>query len=56
MRDLLSLFSAARCAARAINKEAGVVAGVLRQLDALALAHPQGATLLADIRKAAAGE
>jgi len=46
---------AAYRAARAINKEAGVVGRVVRLLDALALAHPQGAEVLSAVR-AAAGE
>ena len=43
-------------AARAINKDAGVVARVVRLLDALALAVPDGAELSAEARKAASGE
>ena len=48
--------SAAYRAARAINKDAGIVGRVLRLLDALALAHPQGAEMLAAVRAAAVGE
>jgi hypothetical protein len=42
--------------ARTINRDAGVVARVIRQLDALARAHPNGPALLAEARLAAAGE
>jgi len=42
--------------ARTINRDAGVVARVVRQLDALAREHPNGPTLLAEARRAAAGE
>jgi hypothetical protein len=42
-------------AARAINKDAGYVARVLRLLDGLAAADPQGAEKLAEARKAAEG-
>ena len=47
---------AAYRAARAIDKDAGIVGRVLRLLDALASAHPQGAEMLAAVRAAAAGE
>ncbi len=43
-------------AARAINKDAGIVARVVRLLDALALAMPDGAETLAEARKVASGE
>ena len=43
-------------AARAINKDAGIVARVVRLLDALVLADPQGAEKLAEARRAASGE
>ncbi|MBM3129758.1 MAG: tetratricopeptide repeat protein [Chloroflexi bacterium] len=43
-------------AARAINKDAGIVARVVRLLDALALVHPNGKEILAEARKAASGE
>ncbi|MBI4788049.1 MAG: hypothetical protein HY782_13505 [Chloroflexi bacterium] len=46
---------AAYRAARAINKDAGIVARVVRLLDALALADAQGAEKLAGARKAVAG-
>jgi tetratricopeptide (TPR) repeat protein len=41
-------------AARAINRDSGIVARVLRLFDALALADPDGG--LAEVRRAAAGE
>ena len=47
---------AAYRAERAINKDAGIVGRVLRLLDALASAHPQGAEVLSAVRAAAAGE
>ena len=47
---------AAYRAARAVNRDAGVVARVVRLLDALALADPQGAEKLAEARRAASGE
>ncbi len=43
-------------AARAINKDAGIVARVLRLMDALALADPRGTEILAEARQAAVGE
>ena len=46
---------AAYRAARAINRDAGIVGRVLRLLDALAAGHPQGAAILAPSRAAAAG-
>jgi hypothetical protein len=52
MGDAVAAFRAAR----AINKDAGVVARVARLLDALALAHPNGAALLAQARNTASGE
>jgi tetratricopeptide (TPR) repeat protein len=42
-------------AARKINHDAGVVARAVRLLDALALAHPNGAAVLAEARHAAGG-
>ncbi len=47
---------AAYRAARAINHDAGVVARVVRLLDALAQADPHGAEKLAEARRAASGE
>jgi tetratricopeptide (TPR) repeat protein len=47
---------AAYRAARAVNRDAGIVARVLRLLDALAAAHPEGAAILAPARATAAGE
>ncbi|MDZ7377627.1 MAG: hypothetical protein ONB13_13545, partial [candidate division KSB1 bacterium] len=44
------------CTARKINSDAGVVARVVRLLDALAWAAPEGAALLAEPRRAAAGK
>jgi len=52
MGDAVAAFRAAR----AINQDAGIVARVVRLLDALALAHPNGAALLAHARNAASGE
>ena len=46
---------AAYRAARAVNRDAGIVGRVLRLLDALAAGHPQGAAILAPAA-AAAGE
>ena len=37
--------------ARAINRDAGIVARVVRKLDALARTHPEGAALLAEARQ-----
>jgi tetratricopeptide (TPR) repeat protein len=42
--------------ARKINKDKGIVNRVLRLIDALALAHPDGNAILAEARKAASGE
>ena len=42
-------------AARKINKDKGIVNRVVRLIDALALAHPNGAELLAEPRQAAEG-
>ena len=47
---------AAYHAARAIDRDAGIVGRVLRLLDALAAAHPQGIPMLAPARAEAAGE
>jgi hypothetical protein len=52
LQDAIAAFRAAR----AINKDAGIVARVVRLLGALALADPQGVEKLAEARKAAAGE
>ena len=52
MKDAVAAYRAAR----AINKDAGIVARVVRLLDTLALADPHGAEKLTDVRKAAAGE
>ena len=43
-------------AARAINKDAGYVVRVVRLLDALALAVPNGAEILAEPRTVASGQ
>lgn len=43
-------------AARAINKDAGIVGRVLRLLDALALAAPDGVEALSTALAAAGGE
>ena len=48
--SLLSAVEAFR-AARKINSDAGIVARVVRLLDALARTHPEGAALLAEARK-----
>jgi len=53
-RQHLPAVSAAYRAARAINKDAGVVGRVLRLLDALAVADQAG--VLAEVRAAAGGE
>ncbi len=52
LRDTIAAFRAART----ISKDAGIVARVVRLLDALALADPQGAEKLAEARKATSGE
>jgi hypothetical protein len=52
IRDSIAAFRAAR----AINKDAGVVARVWRLPDALAMADSQGEEKLAEARKAAAGQ
>jgi hypothetical protein len=52
LQDAVAAFRSAR----AINKDAGIVACVVRLLDALALADPQGAEKLAEARRAASGE
>jgi hypothetical protein len=54
-RNRVSEAIAAFRAARAINKDAGVVARVVRLVDALALAVPNGAEVLAEARRAAGG-
>ncbi|MCI0477131.1 MAG: hypothetical protein L0Y55_12860, partial [Anaerolineales bacterium] len=51
LRDAVAAFRAAR----KINQDKGIVASVARLLDALALAHPNGAELLTEARKAASG-
>jgi len=48
--SLVSAVEAFR-AARKINSDAGIVARVVRKLDALARTHPDGAALLAEARK-----
>jgi tetratricopeptide (TPR) repeat protein len=52
--SLVSAVQAFR-AARKINSDAGIVARVVRKLDALARTHPNGAALLAEARRAASG-
>ena len=47
LQDAVATFRAAR----AINKDAGYVARVVRLLDVLALALPDGAEMLAEARK-----
>jgi hypothetical protein len=54
--DLSGLATQAYRAARVINADPGVVGRVVRLLDALVLADPAGAEILADARAAVAGE
>jgi tetratricopeptide (TPR) repeat protein len=55
-RNRVAEASDAYRAARAINADAGVVGRVLRLLDALALADPEGGEILAEAREAAGGD
>ena len=51
LQDAVNTFRAAR----KINRDPGIVARVVRWVDALARAHPNGAVLLANARRAAEG-